>query len=526
MTPNRQPVPAPAPRAARSATPISQLSPEQFGRLRDQLANYSGVYLDTTRQRLLETGLGQRLQATGDDLPAYERRIEAANGRDELRLLAELVLNHETIFFRNGPHLRALREVLLPEIHRRKPAGEPIRIWSAGCATGEEAYSLAIVALETLGRPLARPIEVWATDLSEPALRKARNGFYRGRPLQNLSAELLARYFQPKADGYLVGDELRELVRFESLNLLDPFPQCAANVDIIFCQNVTIYFQLKTCQKLIGRFYDCLPPGGLLFLGFSETLWNIFDGFLSREVAGAYVYYKGALESAKPAAPAAQRTRETQPREKAQKAEARPAAASPPRSGRNTGTTVSQSRPKLFHEQVGPESARLQSDQAALASGRDFLAQGKIDEAMEALRCISPRSICAPQAVTLIARAHADRGDLDLAAAEVQRAIEIDMLNEEAYLLLGMIYGRQGQWQSAVQQLERARYLSADSALVSFHLAEAYRQAGRVEKAMREYRNTLRKLDVHPPGTLLDGVAVGWLRETCKRQIEYLPRAR
>jgi chemotaxis protein methyltransferase CheR len=175
---------------------------------------------------------------------------------------------------------------------------------------------------------------------------------------------------------------------------------------------------------------------------------------------------------------------------------------------------------------VGPESARLQSDQAALASGRDFLAQGKIDEAMEALRCISPRSICAPQAVTLIARVHADRGDLDLAAAEVQRAIEIDTLNEEAYLLLGMIYGRQGQWQSAVQQLERARYLSADSALVSFHLAEAYRQAGRVEKAAREYRNTLRKLDVHPPGTLLDGVAVGWLRETCKRQIEYLPRAR
>jgi chemotaxis protein methyltransferase CheR len=161
-----------------------------------------------------------------------------------------------------------------------------------------------------------------------------------------------------------------------------------------------------------------------------------------------------------------------------------------------------------------------------LASGRELLAQGRIDEALEALRRISPRAVCAPQALTLIARAHADRGDLDLAAAEVQRALEIDTLNEEAYLLLGMIYGQQGQWQSAVQQLERARYLSAESALISFHLAEAYRQAGRAEKAVREYRNTLRKLDVHPPGALLDGVAVGWLRETCRRQIEYLPRPR
>src|SRR5207244_8792330 len=108
---------------------------------------------DTVRQRLLEVGVADRLSATGDDLASYERRLHGPTGRDELRLLAELVLNHETFFFRNGPHLRALQEVLLPEIHQRKPIGAPIRIWSAGCATGEEAYSLAIVAIETLGQP-------------------------------------------------------------------------------------------------------------------------------------------------------------------------------------------------------------------------------------------------------------------------------------------------------------------------------------------------------------------------------------
>src|SRR5262249_8694765 len=269
-------------------------------------------------------------------------------------------------------------------------------------------------------------------------------------------------------------------------------------------------------KELIARFYECLPVDGLLFLGFSETLWNIFDLFHSREVAGAYVYYKGALES--PALPYSQRP-------PVARAPQRQSALGPVRPS-TANSRESHHYKRVVPAQAGPLQPHAHSDQAALASGRELLAQGKIDEALGSLRRVAPQSPCAPEALTLTARAHADRGDLELAAAEIQRAIEIDSLNEEAHLLLGVILGRQGQWQLAIQQLERARYLSADSALVSFHLAEAYRQAGCVDKAAREYRNTLRKLDVHPPGVLLDGVAVGWLRETCQRRIEYLPRPR
>ena len=519
MTPTRPPSTDQQRAAKTFRASAGLLAPEQFAALRDRLAEYSGVYLDLTRLRLLEHGLAQRLHATGTDLAAYQQRIQQPGARDELRRLAELVLNHETIFFRNGPHLRALREVLLPELHQRKPAGAPIRIWSAGCATGEEPYSLAITVLETLGQPLARPVEIWATDLSEPALQKARVGFYRGRALQNLPAELLARYFTPHDDGYMISAALRAMVRFESLNLLDPFPHYAASVDIIFCQNVTIYFQLKTCQELIARFYDCLPAGGLLCLGFSETLWNIFDRFHSREVAGGYVYYKETLESPAASVASTSRQRMATPR-----AEPRQSARAPARPDASNDS-VSYAPNHRFHEQAGLANERGLFDQAALASGRELLAQGKTAEALRALRGVAPQSAYTPHALTLIARAHADRGDLELAAAEVQRAIELDALNEEAHLLLGVIFGRQGQLTLAIQQLERARYLSAESALVSFHLAEAYRQDGRIDKATREYRNTLRKLDVHPPGTLLDGVAVGWLRETCQRQIEYLPRS-
>jgi chemotaxis protein methyltransferase CheR len=304
------------------------------------------------------------------------------------------------------------------------------------------------------------------------------------------------------------------------MNLLDPFPEYAQHIDMIFCQNVTIYFQLKTCKQLIARFYDCLPDGGLLFLGFSETLWNVFDHFHSREVAGAYVYYKEALVSGQASA----RDHRVDTRLPIQSAQptVEPAFGKPTRLHRYNSKDLSWKRAKSTHHPAQPDQSQF--DQQALDQGQALLEQGRFEEALQTLRHISPRSANAPRALTLIARAHADRGDLDLAIAEVQRAIEIDALHQDAYVLLGIIYGRQGQLAAAIQQLERARYLSAESAVISFHLAEAYRQAGRVEKAAQEYRNTLQKLDKHPPGALLDGVAVGWLRETCRRQIEYLPR--
>jgi chemotaxis protein methyltransferase CheR len=509
-----------------SGVRFTPLVPEQFGRLRDLLANYSGVYLDSARQRVLEVGLAQRLLATGDDLAGYERRLNGANGRDELRQLAELVLNHETFFFRNVPHLRALREVLLPDLHRRKPAGAPIRIWSAGCATGEEPYSLAITALETLGPPLPRPIEIWATDLSVPALRRAGTGVYRGRAIGNLPADLLERYFQPQGDGYAVSDQLRSLVRFESLNLLEAFPDRACGVDMIFCQNVTIYFQLETCRQLIGRFYDCLPEGGLLFLGFSETLWNVFDRFRSQEVVGAYVYYKESEKLPPAAAPKPTLARQAQPNRISRHRGTEPLVTSSSKGGSSAQTRVSGYDKRSLHDQRILNQSHAQADEAAFRQGRKLLESGQGAEALEALRRISPQSEWARPALTLAARAHADRGDLDLAVAEIHRALELDVLNEEAHFLLGVIYSRQQQWQPAVKQFERARYLSPESALTSFYLAEAYRNLGRAAPAAREYRNTLQQLDGRPPGELLDGVAVGWLRETCRRQLEYLRLAR
>ncbi len=472
------------------------LTDEQFERLRDLVATHSGVYLDAARQRVLTIGLARRLHATGDNLESYEQRLRAPHGRDELRKFAEQVLNHETFFFRNKPHMRALQEVLLPELQRHKSIGEPIRIWSAGCATGEEPYSLAITLLETLGPQASRTCSVWATDMSQVAVARARAGYYQGRALGNLTPAMLARYFTPHGAGYVVNDTLRTMVHFDTLNLLDPFPAAAQGVDIIFCQNVMIYFQLDTCRALLERFYTCLPPKGLLFLGFSETLWNVFDKFQSREVLGAYVYTKDV--------PAQSTVALAAPRARA--------------AGKPATAKLSQVRPAPLP--APPTSASTSaSDHDVLRQARAFLQRGEPEQALGVLRSIVPRSPVAAQALSLVARVHADRGDLDRAAAEAQRAIELNQMVEDAYMLLGVIAARQKEWKQAVYQFEKARYLQPAAPLVSFYLAEAYAQLGHSDVAAREYRATLWKLRHYEATHELDGVTVDWLRRACEQQL-------
>lgn len=449
--------------------------------LRDRLAAFCGVYLDDSRLGVLEAAAQQRATALAQSLPAYLHACASHLERAELQRLSELLLNHETQFMRNRPHMEALRTAILPELHRRLPPGAPIRIWSAGCATGEEPYSLAIGALEALGDPLPRPVQIWATDLSATALARAQAGRYRGRSLANLSPQQRARFFRPQGEELLVAEHVRRLVRFEQLNLLDPFPPQARDIHAIFCQNVTIYFQVQSCRALMERFYASMAEGGALCLGFSETLWNIFDRFRWQEQAGAYVYYK---ESQAPSDQLARPQRATQT----------PVHPRPPR--RDPGRT-------LF------------AGDAVVERGRALLDAGKADAALELFHATPLAGANAPRVLALAARAHADRGDLDLAAAEARRALELSPLTTEAHLLIGIIYARQGRYVEAIRQLERARYLDASSPVIAFQLAECYRQAGRSSNALREYRTTIRLLAAHPPDQLFDGVAAGWLYESC-----------
>jgi chemotaxis protein methyltransferase CheR len=158
----------------------------------------------------------------------------------------------------------------------------------------------------------------------------------------------------------------------------------------------------------------------------------------------------------------------------------------------------------------------------AMQRGRELLVAGRSEEALGMLYQLPLKGNCATHVLTLIARAHANRGDIELAVAEARRALELDPLTMEAYLLLGILSIQQGHMSEASQYLERARYLDPKSALVSYHLAETYRQLQRREVALREYRSVLRKLTDYCADDVLDGVAVGWLRGACEQHIRTL----
>lgn len=491
------------------------LSTGQFQSLASSIAEYSGFSMDSSRHRSLESALAVRMEALGiDDVRAYLQQIESA----ELHRLTELVVNHETQFFRTPAHHRALREVILPTFHRERGATQPLRCWSAGCATGEEPYSLAISILTTLGEPLPRPVEIHATDISTQALEKAQLGRYRGRTLMNIAQDEMKRYFSPDMSYNVIRPEVRNLIHFEQHNLHTPVPVWARQLDIIFCQNVTIYFSVDVCRALMGRFFEALRPGGYLFLGFSETLWRIFDRFETVELAGAFVYRKPL-----PRTGALRMRHQLQLKERAERAAARenrsllnerPAVAEQPQPARDPKPRTPTRLP------VRPPAAL--PARAMLEQGLSQLQAGLLDDALNSLQQVRADDPVYAQALAAIARIHANRGDWEQAAAEAKRAIERDVLVHDAHLLLGMLCANQERWDEAITHLERVRYLVPQAPLPSFHLANAYRSRQRLDLADREYRSTLRKLADLDATEVLDGVTVAWLRETCQRFLQHL----
>lgn len=488
------------------------LSTGQFQTLATRIAEYSGFLLDGSRHRSLESALVVRIEALGlEDTRSYLLQLDAA----ELHRLTELVVNHETQFFRTPAHHRALREQILPALHRERPIGQPLRCWSAGCATGEEPYSLAITALEVLGDPLPRPVEIYATDISAQALAKARAGCYRGRTLTNIGPIELKRRFTQDQGSFTIRPEVSALVRFEQHNLHAALPTWARSLDIISCQNVTIYFSVDVVRALMARFFDVLTPGGYLFLGFSETLWRIFDRFETVEVSGAFVYRKPLprVIAPKPLTKLRTRlgTRELRDRRGTRELRSLGHASS-------LSNIPTPQRIASLRRATQPEPTTSIDAEHGMALFR----AGALDEALKTLQQVKPEHKSYPQVLATIARIHADRGAWDEAAAEARRAIELDVLTYDAHLLLGMLCANQERWDEAVTHLERVRYLEPRAPLPSFHLANAYRGQQQLDLAEREYRSTLRKLEELDAADMLDGVTVSWLRDTCQRFLQHL----
>lgn len=271
-----------------------RLDATEFRLLRDLFNQYCGIMLGPEARAVIERRLRERLDVHGlGSFGEYYQLLRFhSRGRAELEEAIELITINETYFFREEYQLRALSRVLLPRLAVGPSARSRVSIWSAGCSTGEEVYSIAAVAREW-AIEAQRDVRIFGSDISRRCVATARRGVYGPSAFRATPPELRRRYFVEKPDGTHVADEIRALCQFGQLNLLDSARAAiVGRVDVIFCRNVLIYFDEAARRRVIEMFYERLTPGGYLLLGHSESLLNVSTAFELVHLREDLVYRK------------------------------------------------------------------------------------------------------------------------------------------------------------------------------------------------------------------------------------------
>ena len=286
--------------AAVQSSPALEGPPDpELVRIRDLVYQVAGIFHPDNKLRLLLDRCGRRMkEVKSNTLPDYFEclTIKPTRQAELVALLNEITIG-ETCFFRSQPQLDALRQVVFPKIveAKSKLPLRKLRIWSAGCSTGEESYTLAMILLEeTAGRMKDWTFEILATDLNERSLAHAKNAVYGSYSTRNLTAFYRQKYFVPSGELLQVQPTVRNTVAFSRLNLSDDARMTfMKSIDLVFCCNVLIYFDLASKRKVIQHFYNNLLPHGYLFLGQSESLYGVSDDFRLIHLPGATAYVKG-----------------------------------------------------------------------------------------------------------------------------------------------------------------------------------------------------------------------------------------
>ncbi len=487
---------------------VKDLTIEEFARFRDFIHKSSGIYLEEGKLDSLRISLVTRATRLG--YPSFDDYFHVlVEDEREFNELMNLVTINETSFFRFPQQFEAFKTKVLPEVMAGKPqSNRTIRVWSAGCSTGEEPYSLGMSLLDAGVQGLGWRPQVLGTDVSTRALAVAQKAVYGRRAMLNVPKDVIARHFEPDDEGYRVSPQVSSLVDFGYHNLIkEPYPlSLMGNWDVIFCRNVTIYFRLESTRRVVGNFFNSLNPGGYLFIGHSETLSSISDEFEPVEVGGVFLYRK--------------------PKAKRLFAISRPRATTAPegRAADVAGVPPTRVRRKAPAPEAPPpaEVASALSTDELIARARRSLEHGHPERVLEDVASILETDPNNAEAHLLSAYVHADSGDYVQALEACHRALSINPLLPVARYILGIIHQRQGDPVRAVSELKKTIYIDADFALAHLNLANIYKAQRKWEDAAREYENALRALYKSPDGAwteFLGGFKVDLLAKTCERSL-------
>ncbi len=511
----------------------AELSDDLYLRFRNLLLTRSGLFYPEPKRGDLAHGLRMVLATSGQrDLEAlYADAVVPGPAWDAI--LTQLTIG-ETYFFRNGPQFDALRQRMLPDIMERRSSIRSMRIWSAGCATGEEPYSLAITTADLLADRDPWQISILATDINPSFLARAREALYGEWSFRETSAAQRARYWTQEGNRWRLNQEIRRMVTFARLNLAEPcYPSLfngTSALDIIICRNVTIYFDEATTRQVAERFYAALAPGGWLIVGHAEPQASIYHQFEVHNFPSTVIYRK-PLDA--PLFPSDRRAPSTEHR--------------PPSTGGGEGVKgrkgegerslhlLSSSSPTAGGEGVKGRKGEGERPLLPLSASPSpppadpwppiaaRLAQGDKAGAERLVRELLDTAPDHVAALTTLGRLAADRGEWPAASRHCAQAITRDPLCIEAHYVLAQVYEHQGQLDEALAAYRRTTYLDRGFVLGMIGMGNVWRQLGRPTDAQRCYRNALKQLAQLPPSVPLpiaDGVTASDLAVFVTRQLQ------
>lgn len=254
----------------------------EFEILRDHLKNTSGLVVTPDKAYLLESRLLPIAREYGfADLSELAQKVKLKSDKALLKSVTEAMATHESSFMRDGKPFERFKKIILPQVMEKNSATRKIRIWSAACSSGQEPYSLSMLLKEEGVKLSGWTIEILATDISDAILEKAQKGVFTQFEVQRgLPIQMLVKYFEQEGEQWRIKPEIRNMVTFKNVNLLESLSGMGS-FDVIFCRNVLIYFDAPTKGDILGRLCGCIKPDGFLVLGGAETVLGISDAWKS-----------------------------------------------------------------------------------------------------------------------------------------------------------------------------------------------------------------------------------------------------
>jgi chemotaxis protein methyltransferase CheR len=500
---------------------------------RSLVAQRLGLYFDDAKLDFLADVAQRRMEATGCELfSSYLKRIASlATEREEIRALAEQLTVNETYFFRYADHFRAFAEVVVRDRIQARGHDHRIRILSAGCASGEEAYSLAMLIRERFPQLASWDIEIHGIDVNALVVGKAIRAKYSAWSLRETSADMQMKYFRPDGRDFFLDSAVKRDVTFEERNLVeeDPLFWQSDAFDVVFCRNVTMYFTGEIARSVIARIAKSIAPGGFLFLGHAENLRGVSQEFHLRHTHETFYYQRREAHETDSDLAFPQAASETG----AFRIHV-PAAVEPDDTWYNIIRRASERVSSLTEEMSGPASASAgvasapnsRSSAPARAWDRtlalELLRKERFAEATKLLQALPAESQADPDTQLLLAVLLTNGGDLPEAEKVCRNVLVLDELNAGAHYLMALCREHAGDRDGAIENDQAAAYLDSAFAMPHLHLGLVAKRSADVETARRELRLALPLLAREDASRILlfgGGFTRGALVEFCQAEL-------